>query len=105
MSIIPGVNLVHSFDKAVHKKMALTANTPQSVSEINLNRAWLIVENLSSNNVTVCLGDKQPTIGEGLVLQGNGSVLELNSSNLFVGKIAVISDKAAELRILECSFN
>ena len=97
-------NFAQTFDKAVHKKLSLVANAAQTAVEANPKRASLIIENLSSNTVAGCLGDKPAVFAEGLVLRGYGSTFEINPQSLFVGKVAVISDLPAELRICEATF-
>ena len=103
MTINTGARLLSPFDKATHKKVVLAPNVTKEVFAANLNRAWVIVENLSSANVTLVFGDGNVALDSGLILQSGGH-LEINSTNLYTGKISAIAARATDLLVLECSF-
>lgn len=97
-------SLIPVFNKAVNRKTPLVANTSAQIVTINLDRAYLVVVNNSDNPVTLAFGDGAAVLNQGIVLTAKGSSFELTHLNLYTGRIAAISDAAAELSIVECSF-
>ena len=96
------VDSVISFGKCNNDKITLATNVSALVAAANLNRIYLLLENLSDIPITVSFSEANAVLGKGMVLLTKGSSFEM-SDKIYNGRISAIASSAAELSVVECS--
>ena len=102
---IDSVSQLIPFTKATNSKVLLTVNVSASLVPANPFRIYLMIMNISDASVYLTLGQSTALTGQGMVLFGKRSYLEINPNFLFREKIAAISEAPAILSIVECSLD
>lgn len=82
---------------------SLAGNTPDVVLNANSVRAYAAFINNSSIDITLILGDKtNAAIGKGIILKPRGGSYEINSNNLYIGKVSAIATNNCKISFVEC---
>lgn len=101
------ISLAEGYSKCANSGVSLLANTSTQVIGANADRAYAVFVNNSDAPITLALfkdtGAAQ--VGQGIVLVTRGSSYEIGLTNLFVGRVVAIADRAASLSIVECTFS
>ncbi|BAY77957.1 hypothetical protein NIES25_44270 [Nostoc linckia NIES-25] len=91
------------FSNCTNGEKSLAANASDVVLNNNSARAYAAFVNNSSSDITLILGDKKDAaVGKGIILKPRGGSYEINSTNLYVGKVSAISLNASKLSFVEC---
>lgn len=90
--------------KSAPKRVTLTPNVPQLILSPNPDRAFVEIVNKDLDEVTLHFGEGNVAVGVGIPLMTRGSNYEIDSKNLWLGKVTAISLKGSELSITEFSY-
>lgn len=91
-----------AFTTCTNDEKSLSANVKSEILNANPNRKYSAFINSSSVDITLILGDtSQGGIGKGIILNPRGSY-EINSNNLYLGKVAAIAATISKLSFVEC---
>lgn len=86
-----------------HTRVTLTANSARQVLDNNPNRKSALIQNLSTNQITLQLSDVVgAAIGKGIILFPGGSY-EINLLNLHAGRVSAISAAESEIGVTDCT--
>lgn len=92
----------NKFSICTNGEKQLNANTGDILLDTNTNRQYAIIMNNSLYDITLILGDKSKgAIGKGIVLKPKGNY-EINSNNLYIGKVSAISTSSCKVSFVEC---
>ncbi|WP_375497045.1 hypothetical protein [uncultured Nostoc sp.] len=93
---------INKFSNCTNGDKQLNSNAGDTILEPNSNRQYAVFMNNSLFDITLILGDKSKGgIGKGIVLKSKGSY-EINSVNLYIGKVSAISASNCKLSFVEC---
>ncbi|MEH2088038.1 hypothetical protein [Nostoc sp.] len=94
---------VVKFSSCTNADKSLTGNISDIVLNANSARAYAAFINNSSIDITLILGDKtNAAIGKGIILKPRGGSYEINSNNLYIGKISAIATNNCKISFVEC---
>ncbi|MEH2377615.1 MAG: hypothetical protein V7K27_01740 [Nostoc sp.] len=92
------------FSNCTNAEKFLTANISDVVLNANTTRSYAAFVNNSSVDLTLVLGDKtNALINKGIILKPHGGSYEINSTNLYIGKISAIATNNCRLSFVECT--
>lgn len=92
----------NKFTTCNNDEKSLSANNKTEILSANLSRKYSAFINNSSVDITLILGDiNQGGIGKGIILNPRGSY-EINSNNLYLGKVVAISASIGKLSFVDC---
>ncbi|MEH2261036.1 hypothetical protein [Nostoc sp.] len=95
--------VVNKFSNCINSDKSLTSNMSDVVLNANSVRTYAAFINNSSIDITLVLGDKaNTTVGKGIVLKPRGGSYEINSNNLYIGKVSAIATNNCKLSFVEC---
>lgn len=89
--------------KGTHSRVSLTGNSARQILDTNVSRKSALIQNISSNQITLQLNDTTNiAVGRGIILLPGGSY-EINLLNLHTGKISAISAGDSEITVSEAT--
>lgn len=94
-----------SFTTCTNSEKELIANTAITILASNGARQYGAFVNNSNVDITLILGEPgqgQASLNKGIILKPRGGSYEINSNNLYVGKVAAISGSNCKLSFVEC---
>lgn len=94
---------ITKFDECTTRVVILNPNAPTIVLQPNPNRISVLIVNLSDHLVSLVCGDSPAIVNKGLPLRRQDSEFTIKKGELFTGKVTAISNKAAELVVMECN--
>ncbi|MEH2139900.1 hypothetical protein [Nostoc sp.] len=94
---------VIKFSNCTNADKSLTGNISDVVLSANSGRSYAAFINNSSIDITLILGDKaNAAVGKGIILKPRGGSYEINSNNLYIGKVSAIATNNCKLSFVEC---
>lgn len=91
------------FSHCEHGEKSLTKEIGDTILMANSNRKYAAFINNSSAGITLVLGSKNRAfLNKGIILKAGGGSYEINSNNLYIGEVSVISNATCKLSFLEC---
>ncbi|XHR85290.1 MAG: hypothetical protein ACFKPT_13865 [Gloeotrichia echinulata GP01] len=91
------------YNSCINAEKLLGANVAAEIVQANSGRAYFAAINNSNSEITLILGETSAGgVDKGIVLNPNGGSYEINSCNLYVGKICAISATNSKLSFVEC---
>jgi hypothetical protein len=102
----PNIQLTSGFEPfstCINRSTSIDANSTVEIVGDNPNRMYAAFINVSTSPVTLILGARNDgNIDKGIPINPGGS-FEINSENLYRGKISVVAVKAAKISWVEGS--
>ncbi|MEH1838135.1 MAG: hypothetical protein V7L20_05105 [Nostoc sp.] len=99
---VSAIEKSNKFATCVNDDKSLSANVKTEILKANPNRKYAAFINTSSVDITLILGDTdQGGINKGIILNPRGSY-EINSNNLYLGKIVAAALFTCKLSFVEC---
>lgn len=94
---------VLKFSNCTNAERSLTSNIADVILNANSARSYAAFINNSSVDITLILGDKtNAAVGKGIILKPRGGSYEINSNNLYIGKISAIATNNCKFSFVEC---
>ncbi|MEH2467517.1 hypothetical protein [Nostoc sp.] len=95
----------NKFEECVNDEKVLTKNVPSDILGINKTRAYACFVNNSSGEITLIFGSSSTgAINKGIILKPGGGSYEINTNNLYQGKVSAISASNCKLSYVECNY-
>lgn len=104
------INNVSSFDgiklkTCTNSEKELAANIAVTVTNSNVARQYCAFINNSNIDITLILGEPgqgDTSLNKGIILKPRGGSYEINSNNLYIGKVSAIAASNCKLSFVEC---
>ena len=94
---------IGKFSNCTNAEKLLTGGVADILLNANNTRSYAAFVNNSSVDITLILGDRtNAAIGKGIILKPRGGSYEINSNNLYIGKVSAIATNNCKLSFVEC---
>ncbi|MBD2596461.1 hypothetical protein H6G74_19300 [Nostoc spongiaeforme FACHB-130] len=92
-----------TFSKCNNNTVNLLTNIATNVVDENPNRIYALFQNNSKFDITLILGDSKGSgLEKGIVLYARGGCFQIDTTNLYIGKVSAISANNCKLSFVEC---